>query len=239
LRAYEPAVLLIPLVSWAAPAHVPEGYLLKPSLHYCHNRLHWQPAIVTGDLGYIHQATKKEIRERWQVAVVTKLKPGMNIVDPFDDWNQVSCHQGQRLQWLGYEHTDQCHWFGVPSGPSICSVCWEASSCAREFAYPAALHETLLGLLPLNTVVARRLLKQVRSWIEPTQAFEKNVLGMRQVFFNSLHLTWTMSLLADSVALLRAQAMLAAPSQKPLLELLLPQQLNFSLVDPTASGPHS
>jgi hypothetical protein len=33
--------------------------------------------------------------------------------------------------------------------------------------------------------------------------------------------------------------MLAAPSQKPLLELLLPQQLNFSLVDPTASGPHS
>ena len=193
LRAYEPAVLLVPLVSWATPAHVPEGYLLKPSLHYCHKRLHWQPAIVTGDLGYIHQPTKREIRQRWQVAVVTKLKSDMNIVEPFDDWDQMSCPHGQRLHWLGYEPPEQSHWFGVPPGEALCSACWEASHCPREFAYPAALHESLLGLLPLNTVVARRLLTQVRSWIEPTQAFEKNVLGVGRVFFNSLRLTWTVS----------------------------------------------
>jgi hypothetical protein len=227
LRAYEPAVLLVPLVSWAAPAHVPEGYLLKPSLHYCHTRLHWQPAIVTGDLGYIHQATKREIRERWQVAVVTKLKSDMNIVEPFDDWDELSCEHGQRLHWLGYESPEQSHWFGVPPGECLCSRCWQASHCPREFAYPSALHETLLGLLPLNTIVARRLLKQVRSWIEPTQAFEKNVLGVSQVFFNSLRLTWTMSLLADAVALLRAQALLVTSKEKPLLELMLPKQLEL------------
>ena len=82
LRAYEPAVRLVPLVSWTAPAHVPEGYLLKPSLHDCGQRLRWQPAIVPGDLGDIHQATKREIPERWQVAVVTELKSDMRIAPP-------------------------------------------------------------------------------------------------------------------------------------------------------------
>jgi hypothetical protein len=71
LRAYQPAVLLIPLVSWAAPAHVPEGYLLKPSLRQCQKQLAWRPDFVVGDLGYIHQPTKQEIRQEWNVAVVT------------------------------------------------------------------------------------------------------------------------------------------------------------------------
>jgi hypothetical protein len=74
LRRYEPAVLLVPLVSWATPAHVPEGYLLKGSIRQCWQRLGWRPDIVVGDLGYIQQQTKKEIRLGWQVAVVTKMK---------------------------------------------------------------------------------------------------------------------------------------------------------------------
>ena len=51
----EPAGLLVPLVSWAAPAHVPEGYLLKGSIRQCWQRLGWRPDIVVGDLGYIQQ----------------------------------------------------------------------------------------------------------------------------------------------------------------------------------------
>jgi len=229
LRAYEPAVLLVPLVSWVAPAHVPERYLLKPSLQHCVRRFHWQPGIVVGDLGYIHQATKQEIRERWQVAVVTKIKSDMNLVEPFDAWNRMSCPQGQPLRWLGYETDQQSHWFGVPPGECFCNCCWEASNCAREFAFAASLHETLLGLIPLNTIVAQRLLQQVRSWIEPTQSFEKNILGLSNVFFNSLHLAWTMGLLADAVALLRAQALLIAPNPQSLLSELFPRQLRLGL----------
>jgi hypothetical protein len=78
-------------------------------------------------------------------------------------------------------------------------------------------HETLLGLLPLNTVVARRLLGQVRSWIEPCQAYEKNLLGLKRMFLNSLRLTWTLSLLVDAVGLLRAMALLSAPQRKFIL----------------------
>jgi hypothetical protein len=156
-------VLLIPLVSWAAPAHVPEGYLLKASVQQCHRRFGFCPDIVVGDLGYIHQETKKEIRQKWNVAVVTKLKTGMNLVEPFDAWDKVSCVQGQTLQWAAYDEADQTHCFIPTRQDCLCQWCWEADSCSKEFWYPAELSETLLGLLPLSTAAAKRLLKQVRS----------------------------------------------------------------------------
>jgi hypothetical protein len=226
LRSHEPAVLLIPLVSWATPAHVPEGYLLKPSIRQCWLRWKWRPDIVVGDLGYIHQQTKREIREQWQVAVVTRLKKDMRIVEPFDSWHEMTCSQGQPLQWLGYDAQDSLHWFGVPTGDSLCRSCWEASTCSREFGYPPELSETLLGLLPLNTSPARRLIYQLRSWIEPCQSFEKNILGLSQMFLNSLRLTWCLSLLADAVGLLRALALFHAPPENPLRELI-PKQMGW------------
>ena len=228
LRSYEPAVLLVPLVSWAAPAHVPEGYLLKPSIRQCQQRLGWRPDIVVGDLGYIHQPTKREIRQQWKVAVVTKLKRGMRIIEPFDAWDQMSCHQGQALQWLGYDEVDSLHWFGVAAGDRLCRYCWEASTCTKEFGYPPELSETLLGLLPLNTIAARRLLYQLRSWVEPCQSFEKNILGLDQMFLNSLRLTWTVSLLADAVALLRALALMNSPWKNHPLQDLIPTQMAWS-----------
>jgi hypothetical protein len=231
LRGYQPAVLLIPLVSWAAPAHVPEGYLLKPSLRQCQQRLAWRPDFVVGDLGYIHQPTKKEIRQEWKVAVVTKLKSDMRIVEPFDCWDQMSCDQGQPLQWLGYDGQGALHWFGPPTGESLCQYCWETSRCPKEFGYPPELSETLLGLLPLNTAVARRLLNQLRSWVEPSQSFEKNILGLSQMFLNSLRLTWTMSLLADAAGLLRAIALIDSPQQCALLHDLIPRQTSWSWED--------
>ena len=228
LRRYEPAILLIPLVSWATPGHVPEGYLLKPSIRQCQQRLGWRPDIVIGDLGYIHQPTKREIRQEWKVAVVTKLKSDMKIIEPFNAWDQMSCQQGQRLQWLGYEAADSLHWFGVPAGESRCRYCWQASTCPKEFGYPPELSETLLGLLPLNPSAARRLLNQMRSWVEPCQSFEKNILGLNNLFLNSLRLTWTMSLLTDAVGLLRALALTNSPQKILLLQELRPAQMSWS-----------
>jgi hypothetical protein len=85
----------------------------------------------------------------------------------------------------------------------------------------------LLGLLPLNPVVARRRLGQVRSWVEPCQAYEKNLLGLKRVFLNSLRLTWTMVLLADAAGLLRALALLSDPKPSSPLQDLLPRQLGW------------
>lgn len=203
--------------------------MLKPSIHQCQRRFNWVPDIVVGDLAYIRQEIKKEIRLRWNIAVVTKMKPDMHIVEPFDDWNRLSCQHGQPLEWLGYDAADQHHWFGPKQGRRWCDWCWDAGQCPKEFSYPAALHETLFGLLPLNTRAANRVLNQVRAWVEPAQAYEKNLLGLKQMFLNSLRLGWTVSLLADSVVLLRALASLSEPqpASHP-LQPLLPHQLSWS-----------
>jgi len=107
--------------------------------------------------------------------------------------------------------------------------CWQAAHCPGHFGYPVEAHETLLGLLPLASRVAQRLLRQVCPWIEPAQSFEKIQLGLGRMFFNSLRLTWQMSLWADSAVLLRTMAWLDTPTDGSLLAGLQAQQLELGL----------
>ena len=97
----------------------------------------------------------------------------------------------------------------------------------REFAYPAARHEILLGQVPYGSWLATHLIDRVRPWIEPAQAYEKHQLGLKSFFLNSLQLTWIMCLLADTAVLLRAQALLTSAAHQPLLHKLYPNQLAF------------
>lgn len=212
------------MVTWLTPAGVPEGYLLKPSVHYCWRRLGWRPDIVVGDLGYIHGQTKREIRQTWKVAVLTKMKSDMSIIAPFENTRCVVCPQGQSLQWLEYNEQEDLHCFGVRAREPLCGQCWEVSSCSREFTYSPAHHETLLGLLPLSTLPAQQLLQRARSWIEPCQSFEKNLLGLNSHFLNSLCLTWCLGLIVDAVVLLRNLALLQEMPPAASLEQLLPKQ---------------
>ena len=104
-----------------------------------------------------------------------------------------------------------------------------AEVCPRHFSYAVGQHETLLGLLPLASRVAQRLLRQVRPWIEPAQSFEKNQLGLGQMFFNSLRLAWQMSLWTDSAVLLRTMVWLDMPPETASLVGLQPRQLELEL----------
>jgi len=229
-RDYHEAILLVPIVSWLTPANVYDGDLLVPSLHYCQRRWSWWPRNIVADMGYMAAESKRLCRERWRVAVITHLRSDMKPVAPFVSEREAACEQGQPLQWLGYEVQDDLHWFGAPTAAELYARCWQASSCARQFAYAPAAHETLLGLLPLNTLAAQRLLQQVRHWIEPAQAYEKNQLGLSAMFFNSLRFTWCMSLLADAVVLLRSHALLhALPRERALLGGLAPEQGELKL----------
>ena len=229
LNSYPWTVRLIPLVSWLTPADVPEGYLLKPSIQYCWRRFGWRPDIVVGDLGYIHGQTKREIRQTWKVAVVTKMKSDMSIIAPFESARSVTCPQGQPLQWLEYNEQEDRHCFGVRTADPLCGQCWQVSSCSREFEYPPAHHETLLGLIPLSTLPAQQLLRQARSWIEPSQSFEKNLLGLKSHFLNSLRLAWHLGLMSDAVVLLRHLALFNEDSSISWLKDLAPKQAVLDL----------
>jgi hypothetical protein len=209
------------------PAHVPEGYLLKPSLGYCRQRLRWWPQVVVGDMGYIHQETKRWLRTHWKIAVLTRLKADRQRASPFRHDQPICCEQGQPLNWLNYDAENNQQWFGVLEPEPLCAACWEQSHCARQFAYNIAPQETFLGMIPLNTKAGWKLVSSCRSWIEAAQSFDKNQLGLDRLFLNSLALTWTISLLADSVTLLRCLAQLSVPPEQDLLADLFPTQSTF------------
>lgn len=214
-------------MSWAVPANRGEALFLGPSVAHCARRLGWLPRWIVGDMAYISLATQRAIRERWNVAVVTKLRPDMNWVEPYDDKGVPRCPQGQRLDWLGYEAASAQQWFGVGERAELCPWCWEQARCPRQFAYAAERHEILLGLVPQASTLAQHLLDKVRPWVEPAQSYEKHQLGLSAFFLNSLQLTWVMALLADTVVLLRAHALLSRPTPPALLGELAPRQLVF------------
>jgi hypothetical protein len=191
--------------------------------------LQWLPDIVLADMAYINLETQRRIRERWQVCVLTKLRPDMKLIRRFETGPIAVCHQGQRLEWLGLEPRDQLHWFGVNQHPALCDMCWEQHSCPRYFAHAPKEHEILLGSIPLSSPVAQKLITEVRAWAEACQSYEKNQLGLKRMFFNSLRLTWMLGLLADSVSLLRAKALLTDPQPCSPLRHLMPHQFSLDL----------
>jgi hypothetical protein len=222
-------VLLVPVISWAVPANRGEALFLWPSLRHCSQRLNWLPDVVVGDMAYISLETQKKIREELKTTVLTKLRPDMHVLAPFNSTSELvaRCAQGQILSWLGLEARDQLHWFGVTDPEPLCPRCWEQSRCARQFSYAPSEHEILFGQIPLASRVARMLLEKVRPWIEPAQAYEKNQLGLNRMFLNSLFVTWINCLLADAVVLLRANALLSHPAKPWPLRDLIPHQLGL------------
>lgn len=120
LSHYSERVLLVPLVSWLAPGNRGDALFLPPSVRYCARHLDWVPELVVGDMGYISQDTQRDLRQRWGVGVLTRLRPDMNLIAPFEPGPVAVCAQGQRLEWLGYEAGDHLHWFGVRA-PEPCA----------------------------------------------------------------------------------------------------------------------
>jgi hypothetical protein len=217
-------------MSWAAPANRGDLLFLEPSLRYLRRRWDFSPSLVVADMAYINMERQRRLREQLQVGIITGLPPNFDLPKKVAPALLMQCHQGQKLQWLGLRENEQLHWFGVAPEPEpLCVRCWESSSCPREFSFAPSEHEIALGTIPVNTPLARRLLRQSRSWIEATQSYEKNQLGLSQMFLNSLRLTAIVCLLADTVSLLRAHAYLSQPEEPRLLEKLLPCQLTLIL----------
>jgi hypothetical protein len=222
-------------MTWVAPANRGDVLFLEPSLRHCQRQLAFLPDLVVADMAYIHLAMQRRVREELRVGILTWLRADFDVAKALELGVTMRCPQGQALEWLGLHEAEQLHWFGVREAQPLCPWCWEQSHCAREFSFAPDDHETLFGTVPLNSRVGKRLLRQVRSWIEGTQSFEKNQLGLGDMFLNSLRLTWTLSLLADTITLLRACAFLSRPAATPPCYELTPTQLSLDL--PTEKQP--
>jgi hypothetical protein len=217
-------------MSWIAPANRGDVLFLEPSLRYLRRQLDFTPWLVVADMAYINLAMQTKLRQDLQVGVLTALPPNYDLPKKVEPALAMRCAQGQKLRWLGLHERDQLHWFGVAPEPDpLCPWCWQASSCPREFSFSPTDHEIVLGTIPVSTPLARKLLRQNRSWIEAAQSYEKNQLGLNQMFLNSLRLTAILGLLADTVCLLRAHACLHEAPEPDLLAGLRPNQPNLDL----------
>jgi hypothetical protein len=224
------SVLLVPLMCWTAPANRGDVLFLEPSLKYLQKHLDFTPWLVIGDMAYIKMATQKKLREQLHVGVLTHLPPNYDIPQPLRAALLMQCRHGQRLRWLGLRQDEQLHWFGVDAAQEfLCQQCWEQSVCPQEFSFHPSDHEIVLGTVPINTRLGKRLLRQSRSWIEAAQAYEKIQLGLSSMFLNSLRLASIACLLSDTVCLLRAHALCSRSGRPDLLEELRPVQLAFNL----------
>lgn len=213
-----------------APANRGDVLFLEPSVRDVLQRLDFTPSLIVADKAYINLSMQKRLREKYHVGVLTHLPLNYDIPKELEPAVLLRCAQGQRLRWLGLHEQEQLHWFGVPTEEqTLCDQCWVRQSCPREFSFHVQDHEIVLGTIPVNTPLAKKLLRQSRSWIEATQSYEKNQLGLGSMFINSLRLAWIVGLLADTVILLRAHAYLSLPTQRPLLENLTASQLNLGL----------
>jgi hypothetical protein len=230
LAQRQEAVLLVPLMSWIAPANRGDVLFLEASASYARRHLDFVPSFVVADMAYINFEVQRRLREQMQVGVITGLPPNYDLPKKVEPALTLRCPQGQSLQWLGLRPREQLHWFGVAPEPfPLCSSCWEQCRCPRQFCFAPTDHEIVLGTVPLSTSVAQKLLRQSRSWIEAAQSYEKNQLGLASMFLNSLRLTSVLGLLADTVSLLRAHALLHQPSEPALLHQMLPNQLSLDL----------
>lgn len=229
LRHDQRGVLLVPPVSWIAPATSGAGRFLSPSVIHWHQRWQWHPHLIVADMGDMEAGTKAALRQSRQIAVVTRCQGNMRLVTPVERPEHAGCAQGQRLEWLGYEATDQRHWVGVTAPEARCGRCWAASRCVRQFRDPPAAHETLFGGLPMHTRARQRRLKPVRPWSAPVQAHENNQLGWNEVFRNSLRWTWIRALRADAAVLWRARVLLDTPLAELPMFGLTPRQLALDL----------
>jgi hypothetical protein len=224
------SVLLVPLMSWVAPANRGDALFLEPSLRHCQKQLDFLPDLVVADMAYLHLAMQRRVREELGVGILTRLRADLEVPKALESGVTMRCRQGQKLEWLGLHEAEQLHWFAVRDAQPLCPWCWEQSHCPKEFSFAPSDHEIVFGTVPLSSRTGQRLMQQTRPWIEAAQSYEKNQLGLGAMFLNSLRLTWTLSLLADTITLLRARAFLSRPPAKSPCYELTPRQLNLGLL---------
>ena len=199
-------VLLVPLVSWVTPANVSEGGLLVPSLHYCQRQWDWCPPLIVADMGYLAAEAKRRRRERWPVAVLTKLRSDMKLVPPYVAWHQAACQLRRtagvvRLRWLGSRN------IGSARAP--------LRNCAGDVGKLHAAHDSL----PIDPSSTRRCsdccpwpvrrhsecCRKCALGLSRRSPTRKKQLGLGKVFLNGLRFAWARSLLAGAAILLRAR----------------------------------
>lgn len=174
--------------------------------------------LVVADMGYLQAERKKYLREKYHIALITRVRSSMKLPQDFglESDGSPTCFWGQRLNHDHFNWEKQTHLYVKPEQGLECSRCPFANACPQEFTFSPDIHETYLGAQPLHTRLAQQLLKFARPIVEQSFSEDKNRFMLKSLFINSLNLAEFASLLVDSTKLLMALSELKKTGGKQL-----------------------
>ncbi len=158
--------------------------------------------IVVADMGYISSDHKKELRSQFQTAVITKVRENMLAPEEYIDHGCPECSEGVPLTWDGYDPETESHRYIASTDHSACGLCRLQGSCYQEVFIHPQIDEHRFGIIPLHTMVAQRLLQQIRPQVERGFENDKNKLSLNRFFTYSLKMAKIIGHLADACQLL-------------------------------------
>jgi hypothetical protein len=158
--------------------------------------------IVVADMGYISSDHKKELRNQFQTAVITRIRENMLAPEEYVDYGCPECPEGIPLTWDGYDPETETHRYITPTDHSACRLCRSQGSCYQEVYIRPQIDEHHFGIIPLHTLVAQKLLQQIRPQVERGFENDKNKLSLNRFFANSLEMAKIIGHLADACQIL-------------------------------------
>ena len=184
-------------------------------------------------MGYLQAERKKQLREKYTIVLLTRVRVSMKPPEYFglESDGCPTCFWGQRLVHNYFDWEKQQHLYLKPDEGQECCRCPLLSRCPQEFWFSPEIHETYLGVQPLHTKLAQRLLRYARPIVEAGFSEDKNRFMLKALFINSLSLAEFASLLVDSAKLLTTLAHLKSDHGKQIKGAFrkLLDQLNLPL----------
>jgi hypothetical protein len=192
----------IPAITVVKPANTGDGDVLSEMILLWPQYL---PApIIVADMGYLQAERKKQLREQYKIALITRVRASMKPPQNFglEPDGCPTCFWGQRLRHDFFDWEKQKHLYLKPDEGQKCYQCLFSFNCPQESWLSPEIHETYLCAQPLHTKLAQKLLQYARPVAEPAFNEDKNRFMLKSLFINSLSLAEFASLLVDSTKLL-------------------------------------
>ena len=194
--------LMVPLVSFIAPANIHEGDFLNSMIRHSKNALSLHIDIIVGDMGYISSEQKMRLRRQSNTAVLTRVRENMQPPKEYFDYGCPECPEGIPLCWDAYDAETEMHCYTSPLDNPACDTCWQHGNCYQELYVSPSIDEHHFGMIPLHTKVSQKLLQKIRPQVERGFENDKNKLYLNRFFVNSLNLANILSHLSDACQIL-------------------------------------
>lgn len=192
---------VIPWRTFVAPANVEDAAFVEAFVRGLSRKWHAR-LIIVGDMGYLDPALKARLRTAHRVTLLTRTRWNMLVPEGCDPSGAPLCPAGYGMRHWRYDSGNRRHiYLGQERS---CAACGLRHTCPKEFLVSPERGEHHLGILPLHTRAAQRLLQEYRPVGEQGFVRDKRDLFLNRFYINSQNLAAILAHVCDACVLLQA-----------------------------------